>query len=239
MPTSCECMQRSLCLASYPPLVAPEYCKLCGATPCRLVPGPDARTFLACQGCGLVFVPSKDWLSVERERERYDFHHNEPDHAGYVAFLSEVVEAVLALDLDRQRSRVLDFGCGKKAVLAQLLREHGYSVTAYDPLYCGLDSIEASYDLVVLCEVIEHLRDLGGELDRIARVLAANGRMLVRTQLVPESRAMASWWYARDPTHINFFTLPAMEVVGRRIARPAVRMLGPDLFVCDADPKLS
>jgi SAM-dependent methyltransferase len=203
-------------------------CKLCLTDGCAPVPAPKGRTFLHCPSCGLVFVPELEWLSQAAERARYDKHDNTPGNAGYVDFLSEVVAALRKLR--QPPARVLDFGCGEHAVLCALLGEAGYTATGYDPAYASHATLDGTFDVVVLCEVIEHLRDLRGELASIARHLGPGSQVLVRTRLHPSLQGMADWWYGRDPTHINFFAEPTFAVVARLLGKTRVERLGGDLF---------
>jgi SAM-dependent methyltransferase len=203
-------------------------CKLCLIDGCAPVPAPKGRTFLHCSSCGLVFVPESEWLSPAAERARYDKHDNTPGNLGYVDFLSEVVTAMRGLR--QPPARVLDFGCGERAVLCTLLADGGYTATGYDPAYADRGALDGTFDLVVMCEVIEHLRDLRAELARIARHLAPGGQVLVRTRLYPAPGCMADWWYARDVTHINFFSEPTFTVVAKLLGKERVERLGEDLF---------
>jgi SAM-dependent methyltransferase len=207
---------------------SPMICKLCLSDGCARVFAPKGRTFIHCPSCGLVFVPESEWLPPAAERARYDKHDNTPGNAGYLDLLSEVVTA--ARRLRQPPARVLDFGCGERAVLCTLLADAGYLATGYDPAYPDRATLDGTFDLVVLCEVIEHVRDLRAELVRIARHLAPDGRVLVRTRLYPSPDRMADWWYARDVTHINFFAEPTFAVVAKLLGKGRVERLGEDLF---------
>ena len=198
-------------------------CKLCLASPCRPAGQTLGRRLLHCPACGLGFVPDEHWLSVDDERRRYQFHDNAPGNAGYRRFLGQVTDVVAALT--PRPTSILDFGSGELAVLTGLLIDRGHACTAYDPLY-GLGSPAGTYNLVILCEVLEHLRDLRGELHALRGRLARDGRVLVRTQPYPAVDEIPAWWYSRDSTHINFaapetFTamLPLLNLT--RVERPA------------------
>lgn len=208
-----------------------ESCKLCLGSDCAPAGRSLRRNLLHCRACDLVFVPEAQWVSVGDERVRYGHHDNRREHAGYVSFLAEVADVVVGLA--SPGARILDFGSGENAVLTQLLRERGYAATAYDPVYgLGPDAFASRYDVVVLCEVIEHLRDLRGELERIRGCLADGGQVVVRTRCYPSLAALPTWWYARDPTHINFFSPGALGVAAARCGGLACHAAGgPDLFV--------
>ena len=205
-------------------------CKLCQTEDCSPIPSGRRRTFLHCSHCGLVFVPEAEWPSPQAERARYDHHDNTPANAGYLRFLHEVVARVEALNLGA--APILDFGCGEQAVLTTLLSERGFTCDGYDPLY-GRDRLGGPYGLVILCEVIEHIRDLRGELTRLSALLHANGKILVRTRLYPSVEQIANWWYSRDLTHINFFAEETIGHAARLAGKNAVTRLAEDMFVLE------
>jgi hypothetical protein len=203
-------------------------CKLCQAPCCSQIPSGTARTFLHCSRCGLVFVPENEWLDLDAERARYDQHDNTPTNLGYLRFLSEVVAQVEALQVGT--GSILDYGCGEQAILAALLRAKGLACIGYDPLY-GREQRDGPHALVILCEVIEHLRDLRGELERVGHLLSPGGRVLVRTRPYPGVEAIADWWYSRDTTHINFFGEPALLHAARLAGQNTVTRLAGDMFL--------
>jgi hypothetical protein len=189
-------------------------CPLCRSFGCTDAGRSLERELLHCPDCGLVFVPESRWLTVEAERARYAHHDNTATNEGYARFLGEVADVVCGLTLPG--ARVLDFGSGEHAVLAGLLLQRGREGVAHDPLYdIGPDALRARYDAIVLCEVIEHLRDLRAELSNIVTCLAPGARVVVRTRCYPSIAELPSWWYARDPTHIRFFASRTLELAAR------------------------
>jgi 2-polyprenyl-3-methyl-5-hydroxy-6-metoxy-1,4-benzoquinol methylase len=184
------------------------------------------RALVHCRDCGLVSVPEAHWLTVDEERARYVHHDNTATNAAYVRFLGQVADVV------GSGARILDFGSGENQVLARLLRDRGYDCIAYDPLYgMGGDALQDRYDAIVLCEVIEHLRDLRAELARLAECLRPAGSIVVRTQCYPSVAELPTWWYARDATHINFFAPAALEVAASLCDRVCQRTSEPDISV--------
>ncbi len=183
-----------------------------------------------CPRCGLVFVPGEFWLGEDAERARYAHHDNSPTNEGYVRFLGQVADVVA--ELGSSHARVLDFGSGENAVLADILRQRGFDCLAYDPLYGkGLAALRDRYDVVVLCEVIEHLRDLRDEILSLEKVLAPGGSVVVRTQCYPSVAGVTSWWYARDATHLNFLSERTLEVAAGLCGLRCLATRQPDIFV--------
>ena len=177
-----------------------------------------------------MFVPREFWLNADEERARYAHHDNSPANEGYVEYLRQVADAVARLAVDK--ARVLDFGSGEQAVLAEILRQRGFDCVAYDPLYRkGQAALRDRYNIVVLCEVIEHLHDLRAEILSLKRCLGPRGRIVVRTQCYPSVAEMTSWWYARDATHLNFFAERTLEYAAGLCGLRCLRTSEPDIFV--------
>jgi SAM-dependent methyltransferase len=188
------------------------------------------KEFVHCPNCGLVFVPREFWLSADEERARYAHHDNSPSNAGYVKFLGQVADVVA--EIAPGGARVLDFGSGEHALLTEILRQRGFDCVAYDPLYdTGRSALLLRYDVVILCEVIEHLRDLRAEVLALKECLAPGGRIVVRTQCYPSVAGVASWWYARDATHLNFFAEPTLNFAAGLCGLRGLSTARPDIFV--------
>lgn len=205
-------------------------CPLCHACTITGHACNSIRSFLRCSTCGLVFVPSDQHLSVQDEKRRYDLHTNTIDDTGYVAYLEGVADAVAGLGV--RDPSVLDFGCGKHAVLARILAGKGVRCESYDPLYgMGADCLGRRYDVVVVCEVVEHVRDLRSELGVIRSMVRSGGYVLIKTLLVPEDAPFAGWWYAQDLTHVNFFSERSLCFVAGAVGGALKRVKSSDTFL--------
>jgi hypothetical protein len=179
-------------------------CKLCLSAGSAYAGRNKHREFVHCPSCGLVFVPVQYWTTPDDERARYAHHDNTETNSGYVRFLGETADLVAAIA--KPAARILDFGAGENAVLTKLLQRRGFDCVAYDPVYgLGNAALAQRYDVVILCEVIEHLRELREEILALGKCVVPDGYVVVRTQCYPSVTAIPSWWYARDATHINFF----------------------------------
>jgi 2-polyprenyl-3-methyl-5-hydroxy-6-metoxy-1,4-benzoquinol methylase len=179
----------------------------------------------------LIFVPPEYHLSIDDEKKRYALHHNTPNDPEYVRYLAGVADAALRLPLP-PRARVLDFGCGEHAVLAGILKRRGWECAACDPLYSiGGDALRRMWDLIVACEVLEHMRDLRAGLAALGRALAPGGRLVVRTELYAQESALLSWWYAQDATHMNFFHASTAETIAGLVGGGVERSDGKNTLV--------
>ena len=127
--------------------------------------------------------------------------------------------------------RIADLGCWVGFLLAEA-RERGWEgvgvepsefASAYARDRLGLDvrtadlfaaDLEpASFDAVVLGDVIEHLVDPGAALERVAALLRPGG---VVHLALPDSgsrlaRAMGARWWSVIPTHVQYFTRASLE----------------------------
>ncbi len=182
----------------------PSHCPLCGADRAPFYHRDRQRTYWRCRRCALIFVSPDAWISAEAERARYDAHRNHPGDPGYRRFLARLAEPVLA--------RVphdavgLDFGSGPGPTLSGMLEAHGLRMSLYDPLYAADPTVwEHRYDVITASEVVEHLRDPRGELDRLFKTLAPRGLLAVMTQWAEPREWFVGSRYIRDPTHVCFF----------------------------------
>jgi 2-polyprenyl-3-methyl-5-hydroxy-6-metoxy-1,4-benzoquinol methylase len=226
------------------------FCKVCGRET-AFVAKNKRRPFYRCMACELISVPPKYWLSVDDEKARYDLHDNTVSNGGYVKFLSEAADVVDAAIKVRHhpQTKVLDFGCGRDAVLCRLLWERGVDCYGYDPLYGdgvmpapqaqGIGDVGESeqFDIIILCEVIEHLRDIMGELKRVCGMLRGGGVIIVRTRLYGDPDDFPDWWYAQDLTHINFFNSESISVIAGMVGKEVVLTGYEDIFVLKSKDK--
>ena len=143
------------------------------------------------------------------------------------------------------RGALLDLGCWVGFLLAEA-RDRGWETVGIEPsafasayardrlgLDVRTDSLlsaplpAASFDVVVLGDVIEHLPHPGQALERIAGLLVPGG--LASFQL-PDAgsrvaRLMGKRWWSVIPTHVQYFTRHSME---RLLAREGWEVLEVD-----------
>ena len=121
--------------------------------------------------------------------------------------------------------RILDLGCWTGSLLVAA-RERGWDGVGVEPSVWaserararGLDVVTApwqqhgqaagTFDLVAMCDVIEHLVDPGAALDEIAHLLAPGGGVVLT---VPDAgsrlaRALGKRWWSVLPMHVQYFT---------------------------------
>jgi 2-polyprenyl-3-methyl-5-hydroxy-6-metoxy-1,4-benzoquinol methylase len=140
-------------------------------------------------------------LNAELHRTRPDYGRRGHRHA------DRVVRLVVRFDA----ASVLDFGCGK-GTLAPALRARlpKIDVREYDPAIPGKDANPEPADILVCCDVLEHIEPdcLDDVLAELARLTLKVGHLVIATQpdqtkLLPDGRnphlivQPASWWRER------------------------------------------
>jgi len=170
----------------------------------------DIRNYWQCINCHLVYVDASEHLTESEEKSRYDFHENDPNDANYRAFLNRLV-APLAARLPTS-SHGLDFGCGPGPTVSVMLQELGHEVACFDKYYANVPQVlEQQYDFITSTEVLEHLREPRGEIQRLIDMLRPAGYLGIMTKLLPPAEQFASWHYKKDPTHICFYADDTFE----------------------------
>tara|TARA_Y100000758_G_scaffold289070_1_gene241586 strand:+ start:77 stop:727 length:651 start_codon:yes stop_codon:yes gene_type:complete len=173
------------------------------------------RDFLQCTNCELVFVPSDFHLSLPQQRDRYLEHNNDPMDSEYRAFLSRLRDPLLPLL--KEGDVGLDFGCGPGPALAQMLRDSGYKMDLYDPLFWDDNSaLEKSYDFVTCTETIEHFSNPASDFALLDSVVKDEGVLGVMTSILYKEVIFEDWYYKLDPTHVSFYTPSTMEWISNK-----------------------
>lgn len=200
------------------PMVHEGSCPLCTSAASEGIGEGFGRPYFLCRVCGLVFVPPEHHVSFERERREYSLHENTAASPSYVRYLSAMADRLSHVPM--AAPRVLDFGSCRGCVLEGILAERGLQCASYDPVYeIGRHALEKRYDVIVLCEVLEHLRHLADETALLERLLEPGGYLLLRTEFYDTPEAVPEWWYANDVTHINFFDEGVLQYLATLVHR--------------------
>lgn len=186
-----------------------------------------------CPSCGLLFTvprPAPEHMGKYYQSNNY-FSHQE----NQTGFIPRIYEWVKSFNLKNKvkmatfglpPGRVLDIGCGVGDFLLQM-KQSGWEVQGIEPSneakaiaqkrlgftplapsdYSLLD--DASFDLITLWHVFEHVDDLKSQTSEIMRLLKPNGRLVIA---VPNYQSFdcqyyKDKWAAWDvPRHLNHFT---------------------------------
>jgi SAM-dependent methyltransferase len=106
-------------------------------------------------------------------------------------------------------------------VLVNLLRRAGFQATGFDPFFAPVADLSERFDAVTCTEVVEHFARPRTEFERLRSLLRPDGYLVIMTEFHPGPARLADWYYARDPTHVAFYSRETMSHI-------------PDLFCMDA-----
>lgn len=162
------------------------------------------RRFLECAHCRLTFVQASQRPTPLAETLRYLQHASDPNDCGHRAYLN----ARLAPLLGRLTpgAHGLDYGAGRSGTLATLFAERGFVVDQFDPCFAPDPSrLATTYDFITCTEVAEHFHEPRRELAKIALLLRPGSWLAITTAVVHDETDLATWWYARDETHVSFY----------------------------------
>jgi 2-polyprenyl-3-methyl-5-hydroxy-6-metoxy-1,4-benzoquinol methylase len=213
-------------------------CLVCGARESLPFRADGDFTIVRCGGCGLRYLdPQPAPEALERLYAHGYYHSDDPLARGYARYTAEA-ENWRATFRDRLRhlppppARLLDVGAAVGFFVEQA-RAAGYEATGVEPSTWASGYAreqlgqpvetgtlearaypEASFDVVTLWEVIEHVPDPRAFLQEIARVLAPGGTLALST---PDAGSLAArlsggrWLgWQKVPEHLWFFDRPAL-----------------------------
>ncbi|WGK64350.1 class I SAM-dependent methyltransferase [Croceiramulus getboli] len=173
----------------------------------------DQRSWSRCTQCEAILLDSQHHLTAAEEHQRYDLHHNDVFDPRYRQFTNPISSAVCN---DFQKDALgLDYGCGPGPVIAQVLKERGYTIELYDPFYHKDDSVlQLTYDFIVCSEVVEHFFEAKSEFHRLQSLLKPQGKLYIMTALFDANTIdFSDWYYKDDPTHVIFYTLKTFDYI--------------------------
>jgi SAM-dependent methyltransferase len=167
------------------------------------IQGPDIRLYCLCNQCNLVFTTKENFLSPAEEKQRYSYHQNTIEDAGYVSFLYKAITP--ALRYLKTNAVGLDYGCGPTPTLSKLLLKEGFVCNDYDPYFFPELKEDITYDFIFATECFEHFFQPEKELQKTSSLLNENGLLIIMTEHWQTESHFANWYYPKDPTHVCFY----------------------------------
>jgi SAM-dependent methyltransferase len=194
--------------------------------------------------CGLQFaLPQLDEAALARA---YTKHYYPSNGNGTAPTYENTPEEILRQTFGEARARfgplagrrLLDFGCGVGR-LCHLAREHGIHTTGIEPdasarqlaaktvgmrVYASFDELRAaepnaSFDIITIWDVIEHLREPWKELGESSALLQPGGWLLLSTPNVDSLRGLLKrerWENIVNPTHFYYFKRRSLRLMLER-----------------------
>ncbi|HEX6883990.1 MAG TPA: class I SAM-dependent methyltransferase [Planctomycetota bacterium] len=212
-------------------------CHLCGSAERRLKFRDGPFSVVTCTLCDLTYVTPRlvDRALLARVYDEGYWRSSTPKDRGYGDYRSD---APLYLKTYRRRmsvvrrhfarpGRVLDVGCAAGYFLS-VMRDEGWQVQGLEPsdairpqaeerlgrehvsggLLGQVELPAASFDLVTMWDVIEHIPDARGAVREVRRLLAPGGKFLIETQDVRSLAARVlgkRWQHYKHAEHIYHF----------------------------------
>jgi SAM-dependent methyltransferase len=207
---------------------------------------PDTFLAMRCHGCGLVYLnprPSLDELSRIYPQNYHAFDFNE-ERFGLVYKVRRRLEARRVLSWCRELgddARIIDVGCGDGFHL-RLLRDFGkpgWKLEGVDSderavmaatrdglkVHQGtveqLELAQASYDLALLIQTIEHVADPPAVLRAVRSLLKPGGTLVIVTDNTdsPDFRFFKGrhWGGYHFPRHWNLFNIDSLRALAGKV----------------------
>ena len=187
---------------------------------------------LQCDHCGLLFTdprPDAEHIGAYYESDEYLSHQENKK-----GFVPKIYERVKTINLKNKRKmalqgitsgRSLDIGCGVGDFL-RVVKDSGWEVAGIEPSVTaqsiaakrlGFTPLapseastlaDASFDVITMWHVLEHVDDLHGQVDSLVRLLKPGGRLVIALpnyQSYDATFYQAHWAAWDVPRHLNHF----------------------------------
>jgi 2-polyprenyl-3-methyl-5-hydroxy-6-metoxy-1,4-benzoquinol methylase len=217
--------------------LTPVDCGLCGSAERRLKFEDGPFSVVTCTECDLTYVTPRlnDAALID---EVYDENYWRSTAAKERGYTDYAADEPLYLKTYRRRmsvvrrhfdqpGRVLDVGCAAGFFLS-VMQGEGWDVTGLEPSdsirthaqrLIGEDNVRAgllgtvelepaSFDLITMWDVIEHIPDAARALREVRRLLAPGGKLLIETQNIDSRAAKVlgkRWQHYKHAEHIYHF----------------------------------
>ena len=240
-------------------------CKICRSNKNVQVYNLTKYQLRRCKDCGFVYNPKRKTL-----RDAYAYYANYyNDNNLSPNWTTEKRYKMLLQDFNRYRltGKILDVGCGSghflKVAYEMGWKVYGTEISAssinylskfrYLNIYAGdLPSLQlpaASFDVVTMFELIEHVLEPVKYINEVFRILRPGGTLYITT---PNFNALTRWligqkWRVICEEHLNYFTKTTLQSLLRNIGFSKIQIktenINPHEILrnigCKWDPALS
>jgi len=183
------------------------------------------ESWLICPVCKGLFRPQADLPSPDEERSRYEEHLNDVADLRFQAFVAPISDRV---QRDYSPTDIgLDFGSGIAPIVWHVIKQAGFDIRAYDPLFADdRELLCHEYDYITCCEVIEHFHRPAYEFEWLKRMLRPGGRLYCMTMLYHDGVDFPNWHYRRDDTHVFIYQRETIEWIAERFGFSELQIEG-------------
>ena len=180
-----------------------NHCPLCKSTSAVYYQFKK-RMYHQCDTCFGIFVDKKLLPDRETEISRYNKHNNNIEDEGYQKFVAPITSAIMR-DFNKN-NKGLDFGAGTGSIISKMLKDNDFNIKLYDPFFHNYPKfLDAQYNYIAACEVIEHFHDPKKEFSLLKKLLLPNGKLYCMTNIFNENIDFQKWDYISDITHVFFY----------------------------------
>lgn len=182
-----------------------------------------------CSNCGLIFADLDDNISITDKYSLYGKTYF--DGTGEInfeeeekLFSSRFCDRLKRLENHVRKGKLLDVGCANGTFLS-VAREHGWDAAGYEiseyaaskakdrgfRVYAGLDDSDlraATYDLVTMWHVLEHITNPRFILTKVHELLKPSGMVVIEVPDVgskPAIQQKENWHFVKPPEHLYYF----------------------------------
>ena len=184
------------------------------------------HTIVRCQQCGLVYTdPRPDGRDIVETYQAVEDPLYLEERAGRVLTFEHHLKPLERLAGAPDRRPLLDVGC-YTGVFVEIAARHGWDAWGVEPSRWAVEQAraqglhvvqgtletadlpEGTFDVVTMWDVIEHLPDPRGALERAYRLLKPGGLVVVHTIDIesPFARLMGAHWPWLMEMHIYYFS---------------------------------
>ncbi len=214
-------------------------CKICGSNTRNVFSLPSSKLagqpipaseddcpYFECESCFFLFCEIHDKIDHSSLYDESYWDKQDPDWGGRVnQTLRLVLMANKILNSNPWELKILDFGCGMgtfvESARAQLQLE-AWGTDIIKPKF-GLEWYiaqppMAQFDVVVSCEVIEHLPRPFEIISQIKTYLRPGGVFSYQTAQYDPAVCGRDWWYLGPANgHISLYSREAFDVLAERL----------------------